>query len=59
MSENTEKMDSKIIDRLDELLDYVHHVGKLNQKPIFRIEEYKQLNIWQGVRVIINIISTT
>ncbi|HDL01109.1 MAG TPA: DNA helicase, partial [candidate division Zixibacteria bacterium] len=47
MSENTEKMDSKIIDRLDELLDYVHHVGKLNQKPIFRIEEYKQLNIWE------------
>lgn len=47
MSENIEKMDSKIIDRLDELLDYVHHVGKLNQKPIFRIEEYKQLNIWE------------
>lgn len=47
MSENTEKMDTKIIDRLDELLDYVHHIGKLNQKPIFRIEEYKQLNIWE------------
>lgn len=47
MSENTEKMDSKTIDRLDELLDYVHHVGKLNQKPIFRIEEYKQLCIWE------------
>ncbi len=40
-------MDSKTIDRLDELLDYVHHVGKLNQKPIFRIEEYKQLCIWE------------
>jgi len=47
VSENTKKMDSKITDRLDELLDYVHHVGKLNQKPIFRIEEYKQLNIWE------------
>ncbi len=47
MSDNTKKMDSKIIDRLDELLEYVHHVGKLNQKPIFRIEEYKQLNIWE------------
>lgn len=47
MSENTEKMDSKTIDRLYELLDYVHHVGRLNQKPIFRIEEYKQLNIWE------------
>ena len=47
MSENTEKMDSKIIDRLDGLLDYVHYVGKFNQKPIFRIEEYKQLNIWE------------
>ena len=47
MSDNTEKMDSKTIDRLDELLGYVRHVGKLNQKPIFRIEEYKQLNIWE------------
>ena len=47
MSENTEKMDSKAIDRLYELLDYVYHVGRLNQKPTFRIEEYKQLNIWE------------
>lgn len=47
MSENTEKIDSKIIDRLNELLDYVHHVGRLNQKSIFRIEDYKQLNIWE------------
>ncbi|MEC4678562.1 MAG: hypothetical protein VST69_07405, partial [Nitrospirota bacterium] len=47
MSENTETMDSKTIDRLDELLGYVHHVGRLNQKPVFRIEEYKQLNIWE------------
>ena len=47
MSKNTEKMDLNTNDRLDELLDYVHHVGRLNQKPIFRIEEYKQLNIWE------------
>ncbi|MDP0589468.1 MAG: AAA domain-containing protein [Candidatus Endonucleobacter bathymodioli] len=47
MSENTEKMDSKTNARLDELLDYVHHVGRLNQKPVFRIEEYKQLTIWE------------
>ena len=40
-------MDLNTNDRLDELLDYVHHVGRLNQKPIFRIEEYKQLNIWE------------
>ena len=47
MSENSENMDSKTLDRLDELLGYVLHVGRLNQKPIFRIEEYKQLNIWE------------
>jgi uncharacterized protein Yka (UPF0111/DUF47 family) len=47
VSKNTEKMDLNTNDRLDELLDYVHHVGRLNQKPIFRIEEYKQLNIWE------------
>lgn len=32
-------------DRLDDLLKYAHHLGKLNQKPIFKIEEYKQFNI--------------
>lgn len=47
MSEDKEKMDSKTNSRLNELLDYVHHVGQLNQKPVFRIDEYKQLNIWE------------
>ncbi len=46
MSENTEKLDSITTDRLCELLDYVHHVGRLNQKPVFKIEDYKHLNIW-------------
>lgn len=45
MSENTEKLDTIRNDRLGELLDYVHHVGCLNQKPVFRIEDYNQLNI--------------
>jgi len=45
--ENIEKMDSITTNRLGELLDYVHHVGRLNQKPVFRIEDYKQLNIWE------------
>ncbi len=40
MCENT-------IDRLNELLDYVRCVGKLNQKPVFRVEDYKQLHIWE------------
>jgi hypothetical protein len=44
---NTEKMDSKTNVRLNDLLDYVHHLGRLSQKPMFRIEEYKQLNIWE------------
>ncbi|SLM32104.1 putative DNA helicase [Desulfamplus magnetovallimortis] len=47
MSEVKEKMDSTTSNRLDELLAYVHHVGQINQKPIFRIEEYKQLTIWE------------
>ena len=47
MSEDADKMNSKTINRLDDLLDYVHHVGQLNQKPIFRIDEYKQLSIWE------------
>lgn len=47
MRENTEQIRSETINRLGELLDYVHHVGRLNQKPVFRIEDYKQLNIWE------------
>jgi len=31
----------------NDLLEYVHHVGMLNQKPVFRISEYKQLVIWE------------
>jgi len=30
--------------RLEDLLEYVHHVGLLNQKPIFTVAEYKQLS---------------
>ena len=45
--EDTGNIKEGISSRLDELLDYVHHLGKLNQKPIFKIEEYKSLNIWE------------
>lgn len=37
----TELIDAK--KRLDDLLEYVHHVGHLNEKPIFTVSEYKQL----------------
>ena len=47
MNEKIESMDPTTSARLDELLAYVHRLGELNQKPIFRIEEYKQLNIWE------------
>jgi AAA domain len=47
VNKKSENMGSKTADRLDELLNYVHHVGRLNQIPIFRIEEYKQLNIFE------------
>jgi hypothetical protein len=29
--------------RLESLLDYVHHLGEMNQKPIFKIDEYKNV----------------
>jgi len=47
VDDKTENMDKKITDRLCELLDYVRHVGMLNQKPVFRIDEYRHLNIWE------------
>ncbi len=40
-------MDTKTTNRLSELLEYVHHVGSLNQKPVFRIDEYSHLNLWE------------
>lgn len=30
---------------LDNLLKYAHHIGRPNEKPIFKIEEHKQFNI--------------
>ena len=42
MCENAEK-----IDRLDKLLAYVLQLGRLRQTPTFKIEQYKQLNIWE------------
>ena len=32
---------------INDLLEYVHYLGQLNQKPMFRIDEYKQLSIWE------------
>jgi len=31
-------------DKIGDLLSYVHHIGQMNQKPVFTIAEYKQLN---------------
>ncbi len=47
MTENTTETDKKIFDRLGELLEYVHHIGRLNEKPVFKVEEYKQLCFWE------------
>lgn len=47
MINEIEKSNSKTIERLKELLSYVRHLGILNQKAVFRIDEYKQLNIWE------------
>ena len=40
-------MNTEITSRLYGLLNYIHHLGKCNQKPIFRIDEYKQSIIWE------------
>ncbi len=47
MNKKSAETESKLTERLNGLFDYVRHVGTLNQRPIFRIEEYKQLNIWE------------
>jgi len=48
--ETTDKMTSNFTTGLDEptqkrikdLLNYVHHLGTLNQRPVFKVEDYKQ-----------------
>ncbi len=47
MNNKNQNNDIEARDRFNDLLEYVHHVGMLNQKPIFRIDEYKQLVIWE------------
>lgn len=47
MSDHSQNTDSKAIECLHDLLNYVHHVGMLNQKPAFTIAEYNQLNLWE------------
>lgn len=34
-------------ERLQKLLEYVHHLGKNKQKVVYGIEEYKGLKIWE------------
>lgn len=47
MIENVTNTDKEIAGRLSELLEYVHHVGRLNEKPVFTIDEYGQLRLWE------------
>lgn len=47
MTNEIEETNSETIERLNELLSYVRHLGILNQKAVFRIDEYDQLNIWE------------
>src|SRR6056297_493101 len=47
MNNENQNNDIETRSRFNDLLEYVHHVGMLNKKPIFRIYEYKQLVIWE------------
>ena len=47
MNAQNGQMSSNTINHLNDLLAYVHHVGSLNEKPIFEISEYKNLILWE------------
>jgi very-short-patch-repair endonuclease len=38
-------LDEHFQKRIKDLLNYVHHLGKLNQRPVFKVEDYQQAMI--------------
>jgi hypothetical protein len=40
-------MNEEICNRLKEILDYLNYLGRLNEKPVFKVDEYKQLCLWE------------
>jgi hypothetical protein len=47
MNDNITSNEKEISDRLGELLEYIHHLGRLNEKPVFSVDEYGQLFFWE------------
>lgn len=37
----------EVATRFRDLLDYAHHLGKINEKPVCTLSEYKQLTLWE------------
>jgi len=35
-------LDERSQKRIKDLLNYVHHLGALNQRPVFKVEDYNQ-----------------
>ena len=42
-----EAVSVEVAARFRELLDYAHHLGKINEKPVCTLSEYKQLTLWE------------
>jgi len=40
-------LDGKQSDRLKGLLEYVAYLGKINQKPVFKVDDYGYFKIWE------------
>ena len=47
MNVNETDLHENISERLRDLLKYVYHLGRLNEKPVFMVAEYKQLYLWE------------
>jgi len=47
MDVNETDLHENISERLRDLLEYVHYLGRLNVKPVFMVAEYKQLCLWE------------
>ena len=42
-----QKESDKVKFQLNELLEYIHYLGKINEKPIFRVSDYKNVCLWE------------
>ena len=42
-----QKKSNKVKFQLNELLEYIHYLGKINERPVFKVSDYKNVCLWE------------